>query len=151
MTSRPVIVALGASNTEGFGVGAANAYPAVIHRLLGARGIDVHVVNAGISGNTTAEMLARLERDVPAQARVVLFQPGGNDARLGIPACERQRNIDAITHSLAARGIRVIRVARAFEVARPGNLQPDGIHFTAAGHQRVAALLVDDVAAALGY
>ncbi len=149
MGRRPLIVALGASNTAGYGVGADRAFPAVIERLLAERGIAVRLLNAGISGNTTAEMLARLDRDVPAGTEVVLFQPGSNDERLGIPASERQGNIAVITARLITRGIRVIRVARAFEIARPGHLQPDGIHYTAPGHQRIAALLIDEVAAAL--
>lgn len=146
-----LIVALGASNTEGYGVGREHAYPAVVARLLAARGIAVQLVNAGISGNTTGAMLARLERDVPSGAAIVLFQPGSNDARLGIPDAVRQRNIEAITERLTRRGTVVLRVARAFELTRPGNLQPDGIHFTAAGHARIAALLVDEVAAAVGH
>ena len=55
------IVALGASNTEGFGVSTWEAYPARLQELLKARGIDAEVVNAGLSGDTTAGMLARLD------------------------------------------------------------------------------------------
>ena len=67
--------------------------------------------------------------------------------RLGIPEAVRERNIE--TRELNARGIAVIRVAAAFEAAQPGNLQPDGIHFAAAGHDLIARLLIDHGAAAL--
>lgn len=144
-----VIVALGASNTAGYGVGEGRAYPAQIERMLLERGHRVRVVNQGVSGQPTGEMLARLDSAVPAGTRIVLFQPGSNDERLGIPGAVRESNISAITNRLEARGISVIRAAAAFEAARPGNLQADGIHFTAAGHAMIARLLVDQVAAAL--
>ena len=145
------VVALGASNTAGHGVGVDNAYPAVIERLLRARGLDVRVENAGISGNTTGEMLTRLDASVPHGTRVVLFQPGSNDARRGVDGAVRERNIATLQDSLKARGVRVIRVAAAFECARPGNLQADGIHFTEAGHELIARYLVEQVAEALAH
>ena len=55
------IVAIGASNTTGFGVGEANAYPAVLQALLRKRGINANVTNAGVNGDVTAGMLSRLE------------------------------------------------------------------------------------------
>lgn len=143
------IVALGASNTAGYGVGAANAYPAAIERLLRARGIAVRVENAGIAGHATAQMLARLETSIPAGTRIVLFQPGSNDARTGVSEAVREHNVTLIQDQLIARGIRVIRVAAAFERARPGNMQADGIHFTSAGHDLIAEYLVDQVVDAL--
>lgn len=143
-----LIVALGASNTAGWGVGEAQAWPAIVERLLRERGLDARVVNAGISGNTTGEMLARLDAAVPAGTRVVVLQPGSNDARLGIPAAERERNIQAITASLTARGCSVVRVAAAFAAVQPVNVQADGIHLTAAGHAGVARFILEDVVAA---
>lgn len=143
------VVALGASNTAGYGVGADRAYPAVLERLLRARGLEVAVRNQGISGNTTGQMLARLDAAITLATRVVLFQPGSNDERVGNPPTIREENIRIITAALIGRGIAVIRVAAAFAAARIGNLQPDGVHFTADGHRRIAELLVDQVAAAL--
>jgi len=71
--ARVTIVALGASNTEGWGVSAAEAYPAKLQVLLNARGIDAAVINAGIAGDTTGGMLARLERAVPAGTHLVIL------------------------------------------------------------------------------
>jgi acyl-CoA thioesterase I len=150
MIGRPaLIVALGASNTAGYGVGEDRAYPAIIERLLRDRGWHLDVSNRGISGDTTGQMLARLDRSVPKGTRIVLFQPGSNDARLGIGDDQRQRNIDAITSALHERGITVLRVAAAFEAARIGNLQADGVHFTEAGHELVAQVLIGSVVEAL--
>jgi acyl-CoA thioesterase I len=147
--SRQLIVAVGASNTAGYGVGTSAAFPAVLERRLRQLGLEVDVRNAGVSGEPTGAMLDRLDRDVPADAALVLFQPGSNDARWGLSADVRERNIMAIHNQLATRGILVLRVGNALEVARPGHLQGDGIHLTAAGHIRVAEALLDNVVAAL--
>jgi hypothetical protein len=58
------VVALGASNTFGKGVARGQAYPAQLEALLRAKGLNTHVVNAGINGDTTGGMLARLDRVV---------------------------------------------------------------------------------------
>jgi lysophospholipase L1-like esterase len=87
--TRVTIVALGASNTEGWGVVASEAYPRKLQALLNARGIDATVINAGIAGDTTGGMLARLERAVPAGTHVVILQPGTNDERMGIGRSRR--------------------------------------------------------------
>ena len=75
------VVALGASNTAGKGVAPQEAYPAQLEAMLRAKGYNGHVVNAGLNGDTTAGMLARLDSAVPNGTRVVILQPGGNDFR----------------------------------------------------------------------
>ena len=78
------IVALGASNTYGKGVARNQSYPAAqLEAILRAKGHTVRVVNAGINGNTTGQMLARVDRAVPKGTGVVILQPGGNDRRRG--------------------------------------------------------------------
>ncbi len=144
-----IVVALGASNTAGQGVRPEHAFPGVLERLLSARGMNVQIVNAGIAGNTTGEMLSRLAADIPEGVRLVLLQPGGNDARLGHAPAIREHNIREIQARLAARGIGIVRVSDALAAVRPGNLLPDGVHFTETGHALIAELLVDRVAAAL--
>jgi hypothetical protein len=59
------IVAIGASNTQGWYMGNQGAYPAKLQALLKAEGIDAQVVNAGVPFDTTAGMLKRIDRDVP--------------------------------------------------------------------------------------
>src|SRR5262245_5955588 len=73
------IVALGASNTYGKGVARNQAYPAQLEAILRAKGHTVRVINAGINGNTTGQMLARLNGAVPRGTSAVILQPGGND------------------------------------------------------------------------
>jgi acyl-CoA thioesterase-1 len=63
------IVALGASHTYGKGVARNETYPAQLEALLRAKGYAVRVINAGVNGDTTAGMLARLDRAVPGERR----------------------------------------------------------------------------------
>jgi hypothetical protein len=80
------IVAFGASNVAGRGVSGSEAFPAQLERMLSAKGYNVHVANAGISGDTNAGMLARLDQAVPDGTRIVLLGAIGgtfNARRLG--------------------------------------------------------------------
>ncbi len=140
------IVAIGASNTAGWGVGAANSFPSVLQVLLRKRGINATVTNAGIPGDVTAGMLNRLDSAVPAGTDLVVLQPGSNDLRFFGTRERRAANIDAIVKRLHARNIRVI-------VYDPGDMpsdayQWDGIHFTTTTHARIAAALAAEIAGA---
>ncbi|MBX9590159.1 MAG: hypothetical protein K2X43_12705 [Hyphomonadaceae bacterium] len=149
-TDAVTIVALGASNTNGWGVAPAEAYPARLQALLEATGIDAVVHNAGIPGDTTGGMLARLERAVPAGTRLVILQPGTNDARVGL-AAERALNIETMRARLKAMGVGLLIIENGVLDGLPrGELQPDGIHFTPAGYALLAARILPDVLGALG-
>ena len=140
------VVALGASNTEGYGVGSGSAYPAQLEAMLRAKGRPMRVSNAGVYGDTTGGMLSRLSSDVPAGTRVVILQFGGNDMRKGISPQQRQANIAQIQSQLRARGIRTVQADSAVLAAlRSGLKQPDGVHLTEEGHRRVAASLLSSV------
>jgi acyl-CoA thioesterase-1 len=150
------VVALGASNTEGKGRGAtpmgvprSQAYPAQLERLLRAQGYNAQVRNAGIAGDTTAGMLARLSSAVPNGTQVVILQPGGNDARRGLSDASRSANIAEITRRLAARNIRVVMLD-PFGAGIGQYRLADGQHFSAEGHAAVAARLLPQVIAAGG-
>jgi acyl-CoA thioesterase-1 len=145
--AQPVtIVAVGASNTSGWGVGEQNAYPARLQALLRARGINARVINAGVPYDTTAAMLRRIDFAVPHGTHLVILQPGGNDRRYLVPMEQRQANIAAIVSGLRARGIRVI----VFDPVFPAHYYSfDRIHFTAAAHAEIAARLLPEVMAAL--
>jgi acyl-CoA thioesterase I len=140
------IVAIGASNTTGFGVGEQNAYPAVLERLLRQKGIDARVTNAGVNGDVTTGMRNRLDAAVPKGTDIVILQPGGNDLRFFGSKQTRAANVAAMVQRLHARGIRVIvydpdPVPRDF-------YQWDGIHFNAAAHAKIAATLAGQIAGA---
>jgi acyl-CoA thioesterase I len=150
------IVALGASNTYGKGKGAhpggvppSQAYPAQLQALLKAKGVDARVANAGIPGDTTGGMLARLNSAVPNGTHIVILQTGGNDARRGL-AGEAAGNTARITGKLQARGIKVIMLDRPGAYAPKSTRDPDGQHFNAQGHAAIAAGLLPRVVAAIG-
>ena len=137
------IVALGASNTYGKGVARNQAYPAQLEAILRAKGSNVHVVNAGINGDTTEGMLARLDRAVPNGTSAVVLQPGGNDRRKGRP----DRTTD-IQSRLSGRGIPVIMLANSMLRGLPH--QPDGQHLTPEGYHMLAESLASQVSGAIG-
>src|SRR3954451_15493587 len=136
------IVALGASSTAGYGVGASAAYPAQLEAILRARGRPMSVSNAGVSGDTTGGMLARLSSAVPPGTKIVILQIAGNDAMKGMSASAAAANRAEIRRQLHARGITTIEADGYVAAAlRSGLRQADGIHMTAEGHCRVAEQL----------
>jgi acyl-CoA thioesterase I len=140
------VVALGASNTEGQGVGSSAAYPAQLQGMLQAKGSHLSVTNAGVSGDTTAGMLSRLSSSVPDGTKVVILQFGGNDNRRGISPAQRQANIASIQQQLRARGIRTVAADPYVGAAlKAGLAQRDHIHLTVEGHKRVAAQLAGSI------
>lgn len=140
------IVALGASNTAGYGVGAAAAFPAQLQDILRANGRPMSVTAAGVSGDTTAGMLARLSSAVPAGTKIVVLQIGGNDRSKGIDPAIAAANRADIRKQLQARGIRTVEADGYVLSALQGGLkQLDGIHLTAEGHRRVAQQLAASI------
>ena len=147
------VVALGASNTFGRGRGATpdgvspgQAYPARLERLLRSQGCKVSVLNAGVAGNTTGQMLARLPGVLGKDTRVLILQPGGNDQRRGSGG-DRAGNIAKMRQIAGARGIKVVMLERIGQLASAHRL-PDGQHFGAGGHAIFAAHLAPQVKAA---
>ena len=144
------IVALGASITYGTGVPRSAAYPAQLEALLNERGLAVKVTNAGVRGQTVAEMLSHLDAVVPNGTRLVIFQPGGNDARAGADWLTVRADIHKVVRQLRARGIKVLVVRNAdFEHIPADMRQSDHIHLTAEGCKRLAEELLPRVLVAL--
>jgi len=111
------IVALGASTTQGSGRGRHasgvpmdQAYPAQLERLLRARGCSAEVLNAGIAGDTTGGMLARIPGLLSTNTRVLILQPGSNDALPGNNPSSRSANIADIRRYSAEHGVKVIQL-----------------------------------------
>jgi acyl-CoA thioesterase I len=142
-----IVVALGASQTAGKGLSRDQAFPAQLEAMLHAKGYDVRVLNAGISGDTTSGMLNRMDQATPPGTKVVVLQPGGNDWRKG-RGDDRAANISEIERRLRARGIKIIIVEN--DIFRGLPKQPDGQHLTPEGYRAVAAHLVPQVMRALG-
>jgi acyl-CoA thioesterase-1 len=147
-TARAQIVAIGASNVAGRGVASSDAWPAQLEGMLAAKGRNVHVTNAGISGDTNAGMLARLDSAVPDGTKIVLLDEyggGWNARRKG--QGDQTAELAAIKVRLRGRGTRIIPMW--WNSALRGYLQPDGIHFTPDGHRLVATRMLPSVAAAI--
>jgi acyl-CoA thioesterase-1 len=102
------IVAIGDSNTAGFGVAEPNKYPSQLARTLEARGYEVEVVNAGVSGDTTSGALHRLEAALPEDTDIAIVFLGRNDMRFGFSPYTTRRNLNEIVGRLRARGVEVI-------------------------------------------
>jgi acyl-CoA thioesterase-1 len=103
---RPVkIVALGDSLTAGLGLPADAAFPARLARALAQKGIAAEVVNAGVSGDTAADGLARLEWSVPDDTDAVILELGANDALRGLDPAQTRANLEGILRRLGARRI----------------------------------------------
>ena len=102
------IAILGDSLTAGLGVAKAAAYPSLLQQRVDADGLDYEVVNAGVSGDTSAGGLARLDWALDGDVRILIVALGGNDGLRGLPAEELQRNLAQIIERAQARGIAVI-------------------------------------------
>jgi acyl-CoA thioesterase-1 len=105
---RPRIVFLGDSLTAGFGLAAEEAFPAVLQRRVDADRLGFTVVNAGVSGDTSAGGLSRLGLALEGDVRVLVVALGGNDALRGLPVDALERNLSAIIERAQARAIRVL-------------------------------------------
>ena len=140
------IVAIGASNTQGWYVGNQGAYPAKLQALLKAKGIDAQVINAGVPFDTTAGMLKRIDSDVPTGTDIVILQPGANDRRFLGTKEQRAANIAAMERRLRNRSIKVI----VYDEEIPLRYYTfDFIHLTGEGHAMIAATLLSRIMATI--
>lgn len=102
------LVALGDSLTAGYGLAPSDALPAQLERRLRARGHDVVIANAGVSGDTAAGGRERLDWSVPAETDGVIVALGANDALRGLPPAETEAALDAVLARLSARRMPVL-------------------------------------------
>lgn len=105
---RPVIVAFGDSLTAGMGVDPESSYPAVLQRELDGRGFRYRVVNAGISGDTTAGGAARLESILAYRPAFVILELGANDGLRGLPIETTRENLERMLVAIEKAGARVV-------------------------------------------
>ncbi|MFS0737769.1 arylesterase [Sphingomonas sp. 1P06PA] len=119
-----LVVAFGDSLYAGYGVPAGESFPAELEKALAGSGIAARVVNAGVSGDTSAAGLRRLAFTLDGLERkpdLVLVNLGGNDMLRGIDPAEARANLTAICEELKRRGIPILLTGM---VAAP-NLGPD--------------------------
>jgi acyl-CoA thioesterase-1 len=105
--ARPRIVFLGDSLTAGLGLDQDDAYPRLLQQRLDAERLAYEVVNAGVSGDTSAGGLSRLDWALDGDVRVLIVALGGNDGLRGLPPDELRRNLSTIIERAQARGIKV--------------------------------------------
>lgn len=104
----PRIVAFGDSLTAGLGLLTEEAYPARLQERLDRAGYRLRVVNAGVSGETTAGGLRRLEWALDGEVRILILALGGNDGLRGLPIDQMRDNLAQMIAATRARGIRVL-------------------------------------------
>jgi len=102
------LVGFGDSLMAGYQLPASDAFPVKLEAALKAKGYDVEIANAGVSGDTSSAGLARLDWSVPDGTKGVILELGANDALRGIAPEETEKNIDAMLTRLKERGIAVL-------------------------------------------
>jgi acyl-CoA thioesterase I len=108
VATRPRVVILGDSLTAGLGLSPDEAYPSLLQQRLDKEGLKYEVINAGVSGDTSAGGLARLDWALEGDVRVLIVALGGNDGLRGLPAEELKGNLSKIVEHAQKRHIRVI-------------------------------------------
>jgi acyl-CoA thioesterase-1 len=116
-----VIVVLGDSLAAGLGLAETEAFPAVVESLLRRSGREVEVVNAGVSGDTTAGGLSRIDWVLKQQPGVLVVELGGNDALRGQPLANTESNLRQIIRRGRDAGAEVLLLGMDV----PSNYGPD--------------------------
>lgn len=119
--ARPRVVILGDSLTAGLGLPADEAYPAILQRKIDVEHLNYEVVNAGVSGDTTAGGLRRLDWVLAGDVRVLVVALGANDGLRGLPPREMQQNLSQIISSAQRRRIAVVLAG----MEAPPNVGPE--------------------------
>jgi acyl-CoA thioesterase-1 len=101
-------VILGDSLTAGLGLPTEASYPALLQERLNSEGMNYEIVNAGVSGDTSAGGLSRLDWAVQGDVRILVVALGGNDALRGLPTEALKHNLAEIIERAQAQHIRVI-------------------------------------------
>jgi acyl-CoA thioesterase-1 len=104
----PRVVILGDSLTAGLGLSMKDAYPTLLQERINDLGLRYTVVNAGVSGDTSAGGLSRLDWALDGDVRVMVLALGGNDGLRGLPVAELTRNLSTVIERAQARGITVV-------------------------------------------
>jgi acyl-CoA thioesterase-1 len=105
---RPKIVVLGDSLTAGLGLLETQSFPSLLQQKIDADGFELEVVNGGVSGDTSAGGLRRLDWVLQEDVRVLIVALGANDGLRGLSAAEMKRNLEQIIQTARARHVLVI-------------------------------------------
>jgi len=108
VAARPRIIFLGDSLTAGYGLDLEQSVPSLIQKHLDAEGYKYEVVNAGVSGDTSAGGLRRLEWSLDGDVRILVIELGANDGLRGLPVAGMKQNLKTIIGKARDRGIEVL-------------------------------------------
>jgi acyl-CoA thioesterase-1 len=122
------VVVLGDSLTAGLGLSLKDAYPTRLQERINDDNLQYTIVNAGVSGDTSAGGLSRLDWALDGDVRVLILALGGNDGLRGLPPAELARNLSTIIERAQARGISVVLAG----MEAPPNY---GFHYVAEFHR----------------
>lgn len=135
------ILALGTSLTQGYGLPPGTEYPAVLETALKKAGTNAIVINAGVSGDTSAGGLARLDWSLADHPDAAIVELGSNDALRGLPPDETKKNLSAILGKLKNARVPVLLLgmkaprnlgrdyAKEFDPIYPGLAEKFGVLF----------------------
>jgi len=104
----PRVVAFGDSLTSGRGVGADEAFQAILQQRIEHEGLDYVVVNAGVSGDTSSRALRRLNAALDGDVRVLILALGANDGLRGVPVATLKSNLSRVIEQAQQRGATVL-------------------------------------------
>jgi acyl-CoA thioesterase-1 len=120
-TSPPRIVFLGDSLTAGYGLAKEESVPSLIQARLKAEGYPYEVVNAGVSGDTSAGGLTRLDWSLEGDVRILVIELGANDGLRGLPTANMKQNLTEVITRAQSRAITVVLTG----MEAPPNFGPD--------------------------
>jgi len=106
--ARPRIVFLGDSLTAGYGLDVEQSVPSLVQDQLEAEGYKYEVVNAGVSGDTSAGGLRRLDWSLDGDVSILVLELGANDGLRGLPVADMKKNLKTIITTAKTRGIDVL-------------------------------------------
>ncbi|HTA47576.1 MAG TPA: arylesterase [Bryobacteraceae bacterium] len=122
--TRPVIAAFGDSLSAGFGVEPGKSYPDDLQRLLDTAGYRYHVVNLGVSGDTTTDGVQRLPSVLAVHPAIVILEFGGNDGLRGLPVTAARMNLGEMVEAIRKAHAQILLAGMTL----PRNYGPEYIH-----------------------
>lgn len=132
--NRPVIIAFGDSISEGYGVETGKSFPDQLQMRLDKEGFHYHVVNMGISGDTTTGGAGRIQPAVSMKPNIVILELGGNDGLRGIPVASTRANLEKMITAFRDAGADVLLAGMTL----PPNYGPDYIRQFEAAYKDLA-------------
>lgn len=121
---RKPLVVFGDSISAGFGLPAGQSFPDYLQKKLDAEGLQWHVVNLGISGDTTEGGVSRIDSATTLKPAIVVLELGGNDGLRGLPLASTRQNLDQMITAFQQAGARVVLAGMTL----PPNYGPDYVH-----------------------